>query len=202
VIDHDGTADRLDDRDGVGQILDVDPELQVPAEFRRHRREGFRRVERHAAAVMQRAAAEEMVEAQPAHAARMPAPQLRRRRVGLGHGDAAQPVGMARQGVEHRRIVAPMGATLHQDAAGKAHRVEHPQIFFQRRIGRRVAAVVGIGKSRRRAEYMGMSVAGLRRRWNLRPRRFTRRRASGNHGVRRRHSAWMPAALMTGPHLS
>jgi hypothetical protein len=125
VIDHDGTADRFQNRDGVGQILDVDPELQVPAEFGHDRRQRLGRVERHAAAVVQRAVAEEMVEAQSAHPGRMPAPQLCRRRLGIGHRDAAQPVGMARERIEHRRVVAPMGAALHQHAARKADRVEH-----------------------------------------------------------------------------
>jgi hypothetical protein len=84
VIDHDRTADRFEDRDGVGQILDIDPELQVPAEFGHDRRQRLGRGKRHAAAVMQRAVAEEMVEAQSAYSDRVPAAQLRWRRIGIG----------------------------------------------------------------------------------------------------------------------
>jgi hypothetical protein len=37
-----------------------------------------------------------------------------------------------------------MGAALHQHAARKADGVEHAEIFLERRVGRRVAAVGGV----------------------------------------------------------
>ena len=82
-----------------------------------------------------------MIEPQRADAERIPSAQLRRRHALVGDRDAAQAVGMLRQRVEHRGIVAAMRAALHQPAAREAERVEHVQIFFQRRVRRRVAAV-------------------------------------------------------------
>ena len=61
-----------------GEVLHVDPELQVPAELSHDRREHPRGLERHAAAIVQLPVAEEMIEAQPAHAERMPAAQFGR----------------------------------------------------------------------------------------------------------------------------
>jgi hypothetical protein len=98
------------------------------------------------AAVVQPAAAKEVVEAQSLDAERGPARELGRRRVGLGHRDAAQPVGMPRQRVEHGAVVAAMRAALHQDAAREAERVEHAEIFCERCVGRRVAAIRRVGK--------------------------------------------------------
>ena len=90
VIDHDRQAEPLQDRDRLRQILHVDPELQMPAEFGHQGREllGFR--QRHAAAIMQLAAAEKMIEAQAADAARAPRAQFILRNGRVGHRDAAQ----------------------------------------------------------------------------------------------------------------
>ena len=52
-------------------------------------------IERHAAAIVQGASAKEMIEPQAANAEVMPAPELRRRYVGVGHGDTAQPLSRA-----------------------------------------------------------------------------------------------------------
>src|SRR5262245_45080592 len=61
VVDHDGKVERLEQRNRVGQILHIDPELQMPAELLHDWRERLRRTERHAAAIMQLSAAKEMV---------------------------------------------------------------------------------------------------------------------------------------------
>jgi len=58
-----------------------------------------------------------MVEPQATHADLVPATQLRGRRGSVGHRNAAQPARMARERIEHRGVVAPMGAALHQHAA-------------------------------------------------------------------------------------
>ena len=84
----------------------------------------LRGLERHAAAIVQLPVAEEMIEAQAAHAERMPAAQFGRRRVGIRDRDAAQPLRLALQRIEHRGIVAPVRAALHQHAAVEAERVE------------------------------------------------------------------------------
>ena len=112
---------------------------------------------------MQLPVAKEMIEAQAADADRVPLAQIVRRNIGVGHRDAAQAVLVALQRIEHRRIVAAMRAALHQHTARKTERVEHAEVFFQRRIRRRVAAIVRIGKTIRRAEHMRMGVAGVRR---------------------------------------
>ena len=139
----------------------------------------------------------------PAHAEFIPPPQRFGRDRFVGHRDAAQAIGLARQRIQHRRIVAAMRAALHQHAAIETDRVEHRQIFCQRRVRRRVAAVIGVREPRRRPEHMRMGIAGVRRRRHLRPGRLKRRQAGGNHRISPpRHSAFMPAALMIGPHFS
>ena len=140
-----------------------------------------------------------MIEAQPADAEPVPFAELSRRNIGVRDRDAAQTVGSARQRVEHRGIVAAMRTALHQHAARKADRVEHAEIFFQRRVRRRVAAVVGVGKPRRRPEHMGMGVAGIGGGGS-----FGRLTSRGGRqaGIVTGHSAFMPEALMIGPHFS
>ena len=129
VVDHDRQADLFQDRDRVGQILHVDPELQVPAEILQDRREDPRVLERHAAAIVQLSVAEEVIEAQAAHAERIPGAEIHRRRIAVGDRDAAQPVRMPLQRVEHRCIVAAVRAPLHQRAALEAERVEQARYF-------------------------------------------------------------------------
>ena len=186
VIDHHRQAKRFQNRNGPGQILDVDPELQVPSQLGHRRRKRLRGGERHAAAVMQLPVAEEMIEAQAAHAEIIPPPQRFRRDCFIGHRDAAQTIRLARQRIQHRRIVVAMRATLHQHAAIEADRVEHREIFCQRRIRRRIAAVIGVRKPRRRPEYMRVRIAGVRRRRHFRPGRLERRQAGGDHRLVRR----------------
>jgi hypothetical protein len=57
VVDHHRQAERLEGWNRVGQILGIDPQLQVPAELRHHGRKRARGIERDAAAIVQRAAA-------------------------------------------------------------------------------------------------------------------------------------------------
>ena len=153
----------------------------MPSELGHHRRQRLRGGERHAAAIMQLPVAEEMIEAQRAHAEIIPAPQGFGRDRFIGHRDAAQTIRLARQRIQHRRIVAAMRAALHQHAAIETDRVEHAEIFCQRRIRRRVAAIVGVRKPRRRPEHMRVGIAGIRRRRHFRPARLQRRQAGGNH---------------------
>jgi hypothetical protein len=183
VIDHYRKTDRFQNWNRLRQILDVDPELQMPSELGHHRRERLRRGERHAAAIMQLPVAEEMIETERANAEIIPPPQRFSGDRVISHRDAAQTVGLMRQRIQHRRIVAAMRATLHQHAACKTDRVEHRQIFCQRRIGGRVAAIVGVRKPRRRSEHMGVGIAGIRRRRQFRPGRLARRQAGGNHRI-------------------
>src|SRR3954453_20016551 len=153
----------------------------MPSELLHHRREHPRVVERYAAAIMQLPATEEMVEPQPADAERMPAAKLFRRHVRAGGRDAAQPAGLAHQRIQHRGVVGPVRAALHQNAAGKAERIEHGEILFERRIRRGVAAVGRIGKARGGPEHMGMGVARAGRERKLRPARRTRRGTGWDH---------------------
>ena len=112
---------------------------------------------------MQLPVAKEMIEAQAAYTNRVPRPQFVRRDIRVGHRDAAQAFRLTLQRIEHRRIVAAMRTALHQHAARKADGVEHAEILFQRRIRRRVAAIVRVGKAIRRTEHMRMGIAGARR---------------------------------------
>ena len=131
-------------------------------------------------------AAKEVVEAQSANANRMPRAQISWRYIGIGHRDAAQAFWLALQRIEHCGIVAAMRTPLHQHAARKSDRIEHAEILFQRRIGRRVAAIGRVGKARHRTEDMRMRIAGASGQRNLRRRRFARRRAGIGHIVIRR----------------
>ena len=88
-----------------------------------------RRLERHAAAVMQLSIAEEMVEPQSAHAERRPATQLRHRHGLVGDRHRAQPVRLMGERVQHGGIVAAVRAALHQDAAREAEGIEHARYF-------------------------------------------------------------------------
>ena len=108
--------------------------------FGHHGRERPRRRERHAAAIVQLPIAEKMVEAEipdtkTIHSRRSAgeisasATATRRKRSGL------------LERIEHGGIVAAMRAALHQHAAGKPDRVQHTQIFLQRRIRWRIAAI-------------------------------------------------------------
>lgn len=154
----------------------------MPAELCHPRRKRARRLERNAAAVMQAAAAKEVIEAQPPYAEPCPPPKLGQWRFGIGDRDAAQPLGMAREGVEHRAVVAPVRAALHQDATREAKRLEHAEIFRERGVGRRVAAIRRVGKPRGRSEHVRMSVARVGWKRDLRPGGLARRRAGSDHG--------------------
>ena len=70
-----------------------------------------------------------MIEAQAAHAERIPGAEIDRRRIAVGDRDAAQAVRMALQRIEHRGIVAAVRASLHQRAALEAERIEHARYF-------------------------------------------------------------------------
>ena len=198
VIDHHRQADLPDGRDRVRQVLHVDPKLHVPAQVLHHRRKLLRTLKRHAAAVVQLPAAEEMIEAQRADTERVPAAKLRDRHGLVGHRHPAQPLGMPRQRVEHRRIVAAMRAALHQPAISEAQRIEHVEILRKRRVGRGVAAVGTVRKPVRRPEHMGVGVPGVRRRLDLGLHRIER------SGTYRDHAATipsMPAARPAAPKL-
>ena len=113
---------------------------------------------------MQLTVAEKMIEAQAPDAEAMPRPQIGRCGGGVGHRDATQPIRLMFKRVEHGGIVAAMRAALDQNAARKTDGVEHGQIFFERCVRRRIAAIPGIGKPRGRPKHMGMGIAGVRRR--------------------------------------
>jgi hypothetical protein len=156
--------------------------LHVPAEILHHGAELVGILQRHAALVMQLAVAEEMIEAQRADAEHIPFAQVRDRHGLVGDRDTAQPLRMPAQRIEHRGIVAAVGAALHQPAADKAQRVEHVQVFLQRRVRWRVAPRLRVGKPRARTEHMGMGVAGLRRRRNFGAHGRQRAGTGGDHG--------------------
>ena len=191
MVDHHGQPQRFQHRNRLRQILDVDPQLQMPAEFRHDRCELFGFAQRHAAAIMQLAVAKEMIEAQAADANRVPRTQFVRRNIRVGYRDAAQAIWLTPQRVEHCRIVTAMRTALHQHAARKTDRIQHAEIFFQRRIGRRVAAIVRIRKAIRRTEHMRMRIAGARRQRHARTADFARRQTGGNH--RRCHRVIPPS---------
>jgi hypothetical protein len=130
---------------------------------------------------MQLAAAKEVIEAQAADANRVPRAQFVRRNIRVGHRDAAQAFRLTLQRIEHRRIVMAMRTALHQHAARKAECVEHAEIFFQRRVRRRVAAIVRVGKAIRRTEHMRMGIAGARRQRHFGTADGTRRQAGRDH---------------------
>ena len=135
----------------------------MPAEFGHDGCQVSAAAKRHAAAIMQLPIAKEVIEAQAADANRVPRPQFVRRNIRVSYRDAAQAFRLAPQRIEHRRIVAAMRTALHQHAARKADGVEHAEIFFQRRIRRRVAAIVRVRKAIRGTEHMRMGIAGARR---------------------------------------
>jgi hypothetical protein len=168
-------------------------------ESRHDRREPLRRLERHAAAIVQLPAAEKMIEAQSAHAEPIPLPQSSWRHIDVRHSDPAQAAGRVRKGIQHGGIVAPVRAPLHQDAARKADGIQHAQIFGERSIRRRITAVVGISKPVGWTEHVGVRVARPWRRRDFRARDLTRRQAGRSD---RHHSALIPAAWMIGPHFS
>src|SRR5258708_36053922 len=78
-------------------------------------------------------------------------------------------------------MVAAVRTALHQHAARKSDGVEHVEIFFERRIRRRIAAIPSVRKPVRWSEHMGMRVAGVRRRRHLRPAYLARRETGGKH---------------------
>src|SRR5262245_52976479 len=100
-----------------------------------------------------------MIEPQAAHTERMPAAKLGGRCGLVSHRHAAQSIGASRECVEHRRVVAAVRTALHQSAPCEPECAEHAEIFFERRIRRRIAAVVRIWKARCRSEYVAMRVA-------------------------------------------
>ena len=135
----------------------------MPAELGHDGRKSRSFAKGNAAAIMQLSTAKEVIEAQAADAKRMPRPQLARRHFGIGHRNAAQAFRLTLQRIQHRRIVAAMRTALHQHAARKTDGVEHAEILFQRRIGRRIAAIVRVRKAIRRAEHMRVGITGTRR---------------------------------------
>jgi hypothetical protein len=62
MVDDDRQIERLQNRNGLRQILDVDPKLQMPAEVFYDGREYARGGERYATAIMQLAALKKMIE--------------------------------------------------------------------------------------------------------------------------------------------
>src|SRR5205809_1416175 len=101
--------------------------MKMPAELGHDWHQRLRRAERNAAPIVQLAVAEKMVEAQSTNAEVSPLSQIARRHI--GNRDAAQADGMALERVEHRRIVSPMRAALHQRTTLKPEHVQHVQVF-------------------------------------------------------------------------
>ena len=132
----------------------------MPAEIGEQRQERLDLLQADAVLVIGLAVAAEFVGAQAAHAGGVPLLQCCRGQLGAADRHAAQALGFARERIEHRAIVAAIGARLHQHAAIEAEAVEQGEIGFERRVVRRVAARLRIGKPRGRAEDVAVAVAG------------------------------------------
>src|SRR5260370_28635378 len=96
---------------------------------------------------MQLPVAEKMIEAQSPDTETIPLAQIGRRNIGVGHRNTAQPIGALPERIQHGGIVAAVRAALQPHAARKSDAVEHPEIFFDRRIRRRITAIPGVGKT-------------------------------------------------------
>src|SRR5467141_3795024 len=107
---------------------------------------------------MQLPVAEKMIEAQSSDTETIPLAQIGRRNIGVGHRNTAQAIGALPERIQHGRIVAAVRAALHQHAARKSDGVEHAEIFFERRIRRRIAAIPGVRKPLCWSEYMRVRI--------------------------------------------
>ena len=142
----------------LGQDAPLAPHLHHPVQRAHRRPECLEHVEADAAHVAGAAGGREQVEAQPAHAAAVPI----RQRVGgdarVRDGDAAQPIGPARERIEHDAVVVAVRVALHHDAMREAEVVEQRDVVFRRRRRWRVAAPLREGKFLRRPEHVGMRI--------------------------------------------
>jgi hypothetical protein len=164
------------------QRAGVEQELQMPAELAATVAEALELVEADAAA-------EQHVEAQADDACVFQPGELGVGRVRADHGDAAQPVAVGRQRLDHQPVVGAVHADLDQHAAGHADGVEHTEIGRRRRLGRGVAAAGDQRIAGRPADDMGMGVAGAGRQPDpaRRPRRRVRPLAEQRGGQRLSH---------------
>src|SRR5258708_6667864 len=92
VVDHHRQTDRFQSRNRLRQILDVDPELQMPSQLRHDRRQPLRRVKRYTATIVQLPVAEEMIEAERAYAEFIPPSQRSGPHPPITPPDTPQPI--------------------------------------------------------------------------------------------------------------
>ena len=105
----------------------------------------------------------DQIEAHAADAGVVERADLIRGNVRLDHGDAAQPLPAARQRVEQRAVVGAVDARLHQHRAVDPEHAEQMQIVVERRIRRRVDALLRVGEGIGRTADMGVGIAGAGR---------------------------------------
>src|SRR5665213_2367255 len=132
----------------------------MPAEFGELRQQRLDFLQADAVLVIRLAVAAKFIGAQAAHTGGMPLLEDRGCELGAADRHAAQPLWLAHQRIEHRRIVAAIGGRLHQHAALEAEPVEQRQVRGERCVVRRIAARLRIRKPRRRTEDVAMAVAG------------------------------------------
>ena len=106
----------------------------------------------------------EQMKAQAAHADLVPVAQRRRRNARVGDGDAAQPLRITRDGVEHHAVVVAVRIALHDQTMRATVVIEQRDEFLDRRVGRRVAAPRRIGEFVGRPEHVRVAVPRTGRR--------------------------------------
>ena len=104
------------------------------------------------------------MEAQAAQADAVPVAQFGRRDPRIRDGDAAKPAWIAFQRVKHDAVVVAVRVALHDHAMREAEMIEQREIFFDRRVRRRVAAAGRERELLRRTEDVRVGVPGAGRR--------------------------------------
>src|SRR5690242_7663059 len=139
----------------------------MPAEVGHDRQKWLYVKKPHAILVIRLPVPSKFVRTQSAHTRGMPFLELGRIKLGAAHGDTAQAVRLPPESVQHRAIIAAVGARLHQHASLEAETIKQREVSFERGVFGGVAARFRVRKPRRRTKDVTMTVAGAPRQGGL-----------------------------------
>ena len=137
----------------------MNPDLSVPAAALDAWSKSFQHLDANAIAIHRVAVALEKIYSHAADTGGMPAVELGISGVCLRHNNAAQPVGVARQCIEHCAVVGAARAACYQHATRQAEPVQMTDEHVAGKLVGCVTAVFRQWESGERAEHVGMAVA-------------------------------------------
>ena len=166
MIDHERHANLPDEIGVFDDVLRIEVQHDVPAERLDPPQHAMEHLQVGRAAKMR-----DKIEAHATHTGFVERLQVVVRDRRVDDGNAAIAAVAPRDRIEHRSVVGAVAARLHNHPASEAQMVVQRGERFERRIGRRVAAIGGVGKALGGTEHVAVGVARER---GERMRRFDR----------------------------